>query len=372
MRCKNPLTMSAASSFSLVVMSSRGGTQRQALTPSSLAALGAPLVRKLGQVLVVERGVRITRVQPRNDHDDLHTETTGLWRARPGLVRIVHRQLEDQDVQALGEIARSEALAEAVLVEGFPGVGELPRDPAVQVIRADELVNRIKSSALIEWKAGQPRPAQGRVELAANLNQIAAALDPVGLRWLPTLALNHVPSELKGAGSADELLERIAFRVLTAALRLHGRRLGARRRGERVPDAILRWSGGAGLLDCKAAQYGYRMEIGDQRALVEYFKRLKREEDGAGPSLEFILVISGEFDGKDDETHPYYQRARNIKEECGATLVYLRAADLVRLAIEVEGDEADPAERERIDWSSVFTIGLPRTDDVTAAWKGIS
>lgn len=353
-------------------MSSEGETRRQALTSSNLAALGAPLVRKLGQVLVVERGVRITRVQPRNDHDDLHTETAALWRTRPGLVRIVHRELEDQDVHILGEVARSEALAEAVLVEGFPGGAELARDPAVQVVRADELVNRIKSSALIEWDAGQPRPAQGRLELAANLNQIAVALDPVGLRWLPTLALNHVPSELKGAGSADELLERIAFRVLTTALRFNGRRLGARRRGQRVPDAILRWNGNAALLDCKAAQYGYRMDIADQRALVEYFMRLKREEDRAGFPLQFIVVISGAFDGNDDETHPYHLRARNTKEECGATLVYLRAADLVRLAIEVESHEADPADRERIDWSSLFAIGLPGTDDVMAAWRGIS
>jgi hypothetical protein len=348
-----------------------GETRRQSLTSENLGALGALAVRKLTQILILERGVRITRVQPRNQSDDLHTESAGLWRPRPGLVRLVHRPLEHEDVATLAEVARSQALGEAVLVEGSAGEGDLVDDPAVQVIRAEALVERIRSSALIEWRDGRPLPAEGRFELASNLNQIAPALDPVGLRWLPTLSFNQVPRELEGSGSAEDLFERISFRVLTSTLRLGGRRLGTRRRGERVPDAVIRWGDGAAILDCKAAQYGYRMDIDDQRALVEYFGHHAEEERDAGFELQFIVVVSGDFEGEYDRTHPFHGRARTIESESGARLVYLRASDLVRLAVEVESDAADPTKREQIPWSTLFSGGLLDTDTVLAAWRNL-
>jgi hypothetical protein len=320
--------------------------------------------------VIIERGLRITRVQPRNQQDDVYTLTQGLWRSRPGLVRIVYRPLENEDVSSLAEVVRSEALGEAVLIEGTLGDRKLPVDSAVQVVRADELVGHIRASALIEWRDGQPRPAQGRFELAKDLNHIAAALDPVGLRWLPTLALNQVPPELEGAGGADELLEKIAFRILTTALRFDGRRLGARKRGQPVPDSVLRWKSCAALLDCKAAQYGYRMNMDDQRALVEYHGALGDAEEEAGFALNYIIVLSGDFAGEPGKRHPYHQRAVRIKSECGATLVYLKASDIVRLVIEIESDEVEPAERQGIDWVELFDQGMPASADVMAIWKG--
>jgi hypothetical protein len=343
-------------------------TRRQALTAENLSELGARLVRQLCQVIVVERGARITRVQPRNLQDDLYTTSTLLWRSRPGLVRVMHRPLETADVEALAEVSRAGALAEAVLIEGAYGEAEVQDDPAVQVIRAARLVEMIRTSALVEWEAGKPRPARGRFELVSDLNEITVALDPVGLRWLPTLALNQVPAELEGRGTADELLERIAFRILTTALRFGGRRLGARSRGQRVPDSVLRWEGCAALLDCKAAQYGYRMSIDDQRAMVEYFSGLKPEEGAAGFTLSYVVVISGEFDGEPGDAHPYHERAKTIESESGARLVYLRAADLVRLVVAIESDEAQPDEREAIDWHRLFDIGMPSSEQVAALW----
>lgn len=350
-------------------MSTHPVTRQKALTSDGLPALGSLTVRKLCQMLIVERGMRITRVQPRNQQDDIYTMTQGLWQTRPGLVRIVHRPVEDADITALGELTRSEALGEAVLIEGAPGDGSSLSDPAVQLVRADELVTRIRASALIEWQNGVPRPAQSRFDLAKDLGTLAPALDPVGLRWLPTLALNQVPPELEGSGTADDLLERISFRILTTALRFGGRRLGARKRGQRVPDSILRWNASAALLDCKAAQYGYRMDINDQRALTEYYRSLKGAEAEAGFSLSHIIVISGEFAGALGERHPYHQRAEGIREECGAKLVYLRASDIVRLVIEVESAEAEPAVREGINWAQVFDRGMPAATEMIATWE---
>jgi hypothetical protein len=354
----------------LAVVSTHLITRQKALTSDGLAALGSPLIRKLCQLVIIERGLRITRVQPRNQQDDIYTLTQGLWRSRPGLVRIVYRPLDNEDVSSLAEVVRSEALGEAVLIEGALGDRKLPVDPAVQVVRAAELVGHIRASALIEWQDGQPHPAQGRFELAKDLNHLAAALDPVGLRWLPTLALNQVPHDLEGAGGADELLEKIAFRILTTALRFDGRRLGTRRRGQPVPDSVLRWKSYAALLDCKAAQYGYRMNMDDQRALVEYYGALEEVEKNAGLALKYIILLSSDFAGEPGKEHPYHQRATRIKNECGATLVYLKASDLVRLVIEIESDEAEPAERQGIDWAELFDQGMPDSADVMAIWKG--
>jgi hypothetical protein len=296
-------------------------TRRQALTPETLPQLDPMLVRQLCQMLVVEQGLRITRVQRRDRQEDLHTEVEILGRTRPGVVRVVHRPLEPVDVTELAEVARAEALAEAVLIEAAPGGGELPDESAVHVIRADELVRQIRASALVEWADGLPAPARGRFELATDLSSIAVALDPIGLRWLPTLALNQVPPELAGQGTADHLFERIAFRILTTALRFGGHRLGSRSRGERVPDAVLRWGRYAALLDCKAAQYGYRMDIDDQRALVEYVGRVQPEEADAGFSLDYVIVMSGEFDGEVGDSHPFHEGKQHLLGVRRATCV---------------------------------------------------
>ena len=352
----------------MTYVSNAPSTRRQSLTAETLPHLEPLLVRQLCQVLIVERGVRIVRVQPRDRQDDLYTSAEFLWRARPGLVRLFHRPLEAADVAGLAEVSRAEALAEAVLIEGAPSENEIEEDAAVQIIRADEFVRLIRESALVEWEGGNPRPARGRFELSADLNSIAPALDPMGLRWLPTLAHNQVPAELEGHGTADELLERIAFRILTTALRFGGHRLGARRRAERVPDAVVRWDESAALLDCKAARYGYRMDIDDQRALMEYFSKLKPHEADAGFALQYVIVISGEFDGELDDRHPYYERAKSVESESGARLVCLRAADVVRLVLAVETDEADPSQREAIEWARLFDLGFPTTEQVLSLW----
>jgi hypothetical protein len=343
-------------------------TRRQALTAENLGDLNQGLVRTLCQMLIMEQGFRATRVQPRDRQEDIYFQIPLAWRGGEGIVRVLHRPLEPGDAKGLGDVARASALADAVLVEAQFGDATVEQDPAVQVIRASQLVEAIRASALIDWESGQPAPARGRGELAVDLNAIAAALDPVGLRWLPTLALNHTPPELEGQGTADELLERIAFRLLTTVFRFGGRRLGARSRGQRLPDAVIRWQSVAALVDCKAAQYGYRMGIDDQRALCEYFQKVRDEEDAAGFELRYIVVISGEFAGEEGGRHPYHERARQLEAECGARLIYLRAADLVRLAVAVEVDEPDPAVREAIAWEQLFDLGMPESKEVTALW----
>jgi hypothetical protein len=354
-------------------VSTQPPTTRKSLTPENLAELGRARLRELCQVLLAEQGLRVTRVQPRATTDDLYVAPVPLWRPRTSVLRVAHRQLEAHDVRDLAEVVRAHPLADGVLVEGAPGNATLPLDDAVQVLRADEVVRRIRNSPLVEWADGQPQTAMMRLALALDLNEIAPALDPVGLRWLPTLSLNSLPPELDAHGTANDLFEDITFRILTTSLRFGGRRLGARRRGERVPDAVLRWQengeGVAAVLDCKAAQYGYRMKIDDHRALTEYFGQLQGQEAAAGFRLRYILVVSSEFDGEPGDTHPFHGRATAIAAEAhGAKLVYLRASDLVQLVLAVERDRADPAEREGVAWSQLFDIGMPESRQVAAMW----
>lgn len=347
-------------------------TRRQALTTATLPDLGRSLLRQLCQVILAERGLRVMRAQPRADLDDLYVRAQVIWRTRPTRIRLLHRPLRAADVHELGEVARADALAEAVLVEGAAGDEALPDDPAVEVIRAARFVEQVRASALIEWEDGQPRPALERLALAYDLREIAVALDPVGLRWLPTLALNQVPHELEGRGTADELFEAITFRLLTTALRLSGRRLGAEHRGQRLPDSVVSWSlegaHRAALVDCKAAQYGYRMDIGDQRALVEYFNVQRATEAEASRDLGHVVIISSDFEGEPGGQHPYHGRARAFADEVGAKLTYLRATDLVQLLIAVERDRADPERREAIEWGALFDMGMPTSEEVAGMW----
>lgn len=111
--------------------------------------------------------------------------------------------------------------------------------------------------SVIAWPDRHPTPAYDRLSAQRDLDRDAFLLDPVGLRWLPALALNELPVELTGSALVpDAIFERLAFRLLTTALRFGGVRYGESARGQRLPDAVLTWPGPSRLLalmDCKAA-----------------------------------------------------------------------------------------------------------------------
>jgi hypothetical protein len=192
-------------------------------------------------------------------------------------------------------------------------------------------------------------------------------LDPVGIRWLPTLALNELPPEIAGLGHApQDLLERMTFRLLTLALRFGGERLGEAQRGHRLPDAVLRWDRGkAALLDCKAARDGYVMDADHELRFANYANALSEQLQAAGAALHYIVVVSSEFPGN-VARHPHVARAASLRERAGVDLVYLRALDLARLALAVEASELSPAEREALGWASAFDRGLVTFSDLEA------
>ena len=135
--------------------------------------------------------------------------------------------------------------------------------PGVVVVSADEIASRITSSTLARWDEETPSLATDRLDLMLRLSR-TAQLDPVGIEWLPSLALNEVPPSLVEYGvDPQDSLERNAFRLLTSTFRFGGTRYGEAARGKRLPDAVLEWPDGSAtsaLLDCKAASSGYLMD----------------------------------------------------------------------------------------------------------------
>jgi hypothetical protein len=330
----------------------------------SVATLDAAALAKLLRLVFIEGGHGVERTQARADHVDLHLVVSPLGRRQRARVRVLDRQAERRDVEDVGEVRAAEALADAVLI--CPAGGDVPpSDDRVRVVDAAELEGMLRASALIAWEDGIPHAVAERYATLAETQATASAHDPIGLRWLTTLALNRVPPELAGTGqSADRLLERIVFRLLTTVFRFGGQRLGEAWRGERVPDAVLTEPGcpseWAVFLDCKAAGDGYTMISSEERAQVEYVRDRRDLAEADGHRLTHTVIVSSDFAGDFDR-----RAAALAKHE--VKLCYLRAGDLVRLALAIETAEEPPAVREAFPWTRVFDLGRPEWADLEQA-----
>lgn len=316
------------------------------------------------RLVFIEAGHNVERTQPRANHVDLHLVVSPLGRPQRARVRVLSKDVEQRDVDDLVAVRSAEALADAVLI--CPRSLTVPAsDDHVRVVGAGELEGMLRASALIAWEDGIPRAVAERYAALAETQATASAHDPIGLRWLTTLALNRVPPELTSTGqSADRLLERITFRLLTTVFRFGGQRLGEAWRGERVPDAVLTEPGcpseWAAFLDCKAAGDGYTMIASEERAQVEYVKDRRELAEADGHRLTHTVILSSDFAGNFD------LRATALAKH-GVQLCYLRAVDLVRLALAVETAEEPPAVREAFPWTRIFDIGRPEWADLEQA-----
>lgn len=115
-------------------------TRVRALTPERLAELSRATRQQLVRALLVERGVRVTRLQPRGEADDLYVSLSAVWRSRQGRVRVIYRSVDEADVASLAEVAAAEDLAEAVLIEAAPHEGDgVVGGGRVQLIGAEAL-----------------------------------------------------------------------------------------------------------------------------------------------------------------------------------------------------------------------------------------
>lgn len=162
-------------------------------------------------------------------------ESPVLWRPRRVRVRIADRPVDAAALQRLSEAVRSAGDAEGIMIAALGGVPPSPVPSDVMLVQPSELIARLERSASVAWPDRTPQPAYDRMQTQRDLERDAYLLDPVGLRWLPSLALHELPTELASANIAPEdLFERVAFRLMTSALRFGGEGFGEAARGQRA------------------------------------------------------------------------------------------------------------------------------------------
>jgi hypothetical protein len=337
--------------------------------PEDLAALARDERRKLVQLLLDDAGPRVVDFQNPAAYDELILEVDVLWQGRRVRLRIADRVITQEDVDRLTAAVRGAGDAQGVLIAPLGTEPGLECASEIHLIDPAELILRFERSALIAWPDRRPAPSYERVAARRALSAEAALLDPVGLQWLPTLALNELPAELGEQDLApQDLFERVAFRLFTSALRFGGERYGEAARGRRLPDAALRLPGQrlAALLDCKASADGYMMESDHFLRFAGYVKALRADIERDGDELRFMIVLSSAFAGTAGERHPYHHRAQSLREETGLQLVYLRAGDLAQTATVIEARGVQPAGREALDWASTFGQGQVSAEHLEA------
>jgi hypothetical protein len=350
---------------------------RRRFTPKALRELTRPQRRKLAQVILTEAGARIVDYNHPAGYDEFVLEVFPLWSPRRLRARVLTAPITQQDVDRLAERVAEDGDAEGLLLAIHEAnAPKITLPSQVSIISATDLIVRLERSALIGWKDRTPSPAYDLLATQRTLDRDASFLDPVGIRWLPTLALNELPLDLREGGTEpQDALERIAFRLLTSVFRFGGERYGESKRGQRLPDALLTFHAKdltqvGVLLDCKAAASGYTMESDHELRFRHYVKALSPELAERGIELRFVAVLSSFFPGRSDRRHPFHARNKNMQGTVGVQLSYLRAVDLARMAVAVISNELSPAVRERLDWHSVLSAGLVTSVDLSSVTAG--
>lgn len=333
-------------------------------TPEDLGRLLREQRYQLCYGLIAELGLQVRQVDSRAEYDDLVIQSTPLLAPRSSRIRVLYRPSTPDDIRDLAALAQADGLADFLLISTCVDVQE-PAPTDSQYVSATDFIELLEASALVQWSGGIPKVANPEFVRLRAYQEAMPLADTMGLRWLPSLALNKLPWPLRQlGGSPDDWFERIFFRVATQSLRLRGRRLGTAGRGQRLPDGFLapiRTPAGF-LYDCKAARDGYVMTADHERRLIEYGGR---NYDLDGVAITNIVIVSSYFPGETGPEHPFYGRQRSIKKGCGLELAYVRAADIIAIVMEL-GEQTTTAAVEAVDWTSAFT-GLVDLDSLRRA-----
>lgn len=334
-----------------------------------LAQLNRDQLRKLCHGLLLAEGATVTEVRRQADFDEFAVSTSTLWRIQRSLVRVFHRALEQADLDDAVMYIDAVGLDEALFITVREPATPISVPHGIHVIPPIDTALRIVGSPLATWDADGPAVAVDRLDLVLQLEQSSFS-DRIGIQWLPSVALNELPPALIEAGvEPQDVLERKAFRLLTAAFLFDGVRYGEAARGKRLPDAVLHWPDGSpcsALVDCKAASSGYTMTGDHLLRFVDYCDALAPDLEAEGRPLRYIIVVSSHFPGPHDRRHPYHGRREELEERTGLQLCYLKASDLAWLAATVEERELPFETRRRLDWHAALGVGLVDTEDLMA------
>jgi hypothetical protein len=348
---------------------SRRATQaRRQFSVEDLAGLTRSEHRKLIQLLLTEAGSRAVEFQSPANYDELMVESMPLWRRRRVRARIAAGRVDQRAIDQLAEATVQAADVEAAFFAPHGAESSLSVPNGVTLVLPDEIIARLERCPMIVWTDHKPAPAYVRVAAQRELDQVAFLLDPVGLRWLPSLSRNEYPPDLEGqSASPDTLFERMTFRLFTSCLRFGGQRHGEADRGKRLPDAILKAPGDdhySILLDCKASAEGYVMDSDHYLRFAKYIDTLGADLATEGYPIRYMLVVSSAFGGREGDRHPYHARAIALKSDKQVSLAYLTADTLARIATQVELGELSPGDREALNWDGLLAKGLVEPSDV--------
>jgi hypothetical protein len=353
----------------------RGVTRAQRNFGSTeLAELDRNELRQICHALLLAQGLTFDGFRSFHDFDEYVLVSERLWHSHRSILRIYDRPVLREDVDDLRSLLDDQEASDGVIL-GPKGIDAAATSyPNLSLVGAADIAREIERSTLAEWADGRPALARSRLEYTLTLPEAARLVDPAGMAWLPALALNELPSDLREVNiEPQDLLERKAFRLFTGILRFNGVRYGESRRGERVPDAVLTYemdSAAAVMLDCKAASSGYHMAPDHLLRFEEYFDALSPDLAAQGRSFTHLVIVSSHFPGPDDQRHAFHGRNDELQERTGMKLVYLCAADLAWFANRLEARDVSLERRLGIDWSQVFDQGMVTSDlldDVIAA-----
>ncbi len=327
---------------------------------AAMSALSLEDLRRLCQTLAVELGLVPGGFQRYGHYADLRLTSTVLLRPRQVLIRMTLEAPARATLAALAAAAAEVGCADFLLVGAA-----VPVEPDVEssehVLGPSAFMTLCRQSSMVGWADGRPVVRTQAYRDARRRAERLRELDTYGLAWLPALSRNRRPWSLRDSSvPADEWFERATFRTATDVFRMNGIRFGSAMRGQRVGDVLLWRDGQLVLLDCKAAQNGYKLEVDDERRLLDY-------ASGRYPGycetdrLSCVLLVSSAFptfDANDRRFQTRRQRFRNI----GCDLACIRADDLVDAALALLAQAEDTRIAAAVPWRRILSQGMVQRD----------
>ena len=322
---------------------------------------------RICQSLAVEFGLQPCGVQPLGSVVDLMFTSTVLITPRVVLMRLSTTPPDPSALDRLAQDANAQGCADYLLVS-TQRLAESVEHDREHLVDPVELMALCRRSALIEWHEGRPRARQGDYSALRQRADELRRLDAFGLAWLPALSRNRLPWALRASSvRADELFEQVVYRVATTVLRLEGVRLGSASRGQRVGDALLWSRGRLALLDCKAAQDGYRLEVDDERRLLDYAKASYPDYTTA-QAVACVVLVSSAFPVFDANPKLFEKRRERFRA-IGSDLACVKADDLVEASLTILRSSEDTRGIDAIAWDRVLGQGLVSREVLVAACR---
>lgn len=313
-------------------------------------------LKNLCQVVTAGMGLTVEAVQHYGRHTDLFLGCTVLLRPRRILMRLTTDEADLTSISETAMEAHRRGCADHVLLTTHPLPDGDPTDPE-HVMGPAAFFDLLQASYTVGWHHGRPMPRRDAYQLARRRAELLQEHDRIGLAWMPALSRFRLPWQLRDSRvPADEWFERVVFQLATTVFRLGGVRLGTARRGQRVGDALL-WSGQqTALLDCKAAQDGYKLGIDDERRLLEYASTTYPEY-GFPERPQCVVLVSSSFPTFEQSPRRFTERRKRFID-AGSNLACIRADDLVDGTLALLNGLQDTRAVDALPWSQILAEGM--------------